>query len=106
MKFEEAQKIKEKIEVLENYQSRSTILNPKISNIDVFSIVSDEGDGVCQLSADCPRRHYPLVILWNSKRNLMKPMKNLLELAVVELEGAFSSETKEIILPFAFRFWR
>jgi hypothetical protein len=30
MKFEEAQKIKEKIEVLENYQSRSTILNPKI----------------------------------------------------------------------------
>ena len=42
MQFEEAQKIKEKIEVLENYQSRSTVLNPKISNIDVFSIVSDE----------------------------------------------------------------
>ena len=42
MKFEEAQKIKEKIEVLENYQSRSTILNPKISNLDVFSIISDE----------------------------------------------------------------
>jgi excinuclease UvrABC nuclease subunit len=42
MHFEEAQKIKEKIEVLENYQSRSTIVNPKITNIDVFSIVSDE----------------------------------------------------------------
>ena len=42
MQFEEAQKVKEKIEVLENYQSRSTVLNPKISNIDVFSIVSDE----------------------------------------------------------------
>jgi excinuclease ABC subunit C len=42
MHFEAAQKIKEKIEVLENYQSRSTILNPKISNIDVFSIISDE----------------------------------------------------------------
>jgi excinuclease ABC subunit C len=41
MHFEEAQKIKEKIEVLENYQSRSTIVNPKITNIDVFSIVSD-----------------------------------------------------------------
>ena len=42
MHFEEAQKIKEKIDVLENYQSRSTIINPKITNIDVFSIVSDE----------------------------------------------------------------
>ena len=42
MKFEAAQKVKDKINVLENYQSRSTILNPKISNIDVFSIVSDE----------------------------------------------------------------
>jgi excinuclease ABC subunit C len=36
MHFEEAQKIKEKIEILENYQSRSTIVNPKITNIDVF----------------------------------------------------------------------
>lgn len=46
MHFEEAQKIKEKIEVLENYQSRSTIINPKITNIDVFSIVSDEAAGL------------------------------------------------------------
>ena len=36
MQFEEAQKVKEKIDVLENYQSRSTIINPKITNIDVF----------------------------------------------------------------------
>ena len=42
MQFEEAQRIKEKIEVLENYQAKSTIVNPKISNVDVFSIVSDE----------------------------------------------------------------
>jgi excinuclease ABC subunit C len=42
MKFEEAQKIKDKIEVLENYQAKSTIINPKITNIDVFSIISDE----------------------------------------------------------------
>ena len=42
MLFEDAQKIKEKVEVLENYQAKSTIINPKISNVDVFSIVSDE----------------------------------------------------------------
>src|SRR5690606_12190160 len=45
MQFEEAQKIKEKIEILENYQAKSTIVNPKISNVDVFSIVSDESYG-------------------------------------------------------------
>ena len=39
MEFEKAQKIKEKIEVLENYQSRSMVANPKITNVDVFSIV-------------------------------------------------------------------
>ena len=42
MQFEDAQKIKEKLEVLENYQAKSTIVNPKISSVDVFSIVSDE----------------------------------------------------------------
>ena len=40
--FEEAQKIKEKIELLSNYQARSTVVNPSITNVDVFSIVSDE----------------------------------------------------------------
>ena len=34
--------MKEKIDVLESYQAKSTIVNPKISNVDVFSIVSDE----------------------------------------------------------------
>ena len=45
MHFEDAQKIKEKIEILENYQSKSTIVNPKISNVDVFTIMSDESFG-------------------------------------------------------------
>src|SRR6478752_5144859 len=44
MRFEEAHLIKEKIEVLEKYQARSTIINPKISNIDVFSIISNESE--------------------------------------------------------------
>ena len=40
--FEEAHKVKEKIQLLSNYQARSTVVNPSISNVDVFSIVSDE----------------------------------------------------------------
>ena len=43
LQYEEAHKIKEKIDVLINYQSKSTIVNPKINNVDVFTIVSDEG---------------------------------------------------------------
>ena len=42
LKFEEAQKIKEKIDLLANYQAKSTVVNPAINNVDVFSIVSDE----------------------------------------------------------------
>ena len=34
MQFEDAQRIKEKIEVLENYQAKSTIINPRISNVE------------------------------------------------------------------------
>ena len=45
MEFEEAQKIKEKLHLLSNYQSKSTIINPSINNVDVFSIISDETHG-------------------------------------------------------------
>ena len=40
--FEEAQKIKEKIDLLSNYQAKSTVVNPTITNVDIFSIISDE----------------------------------------------------------------
>ena len=45
MEFEEAQKIKEKLDLLANYQAKSTIINPSINNVDVFSIISDETHG-------------------------------------------------------------
>ena len=45
LQFEDAQKVKEKMEVLMNYQSKSTIVNSKINNVDVFSIISDEEYG-------------------------------------------------------------
>jgi excinuclease ABC subunit C len=45
LRFEEAERIRKKIESLERYQSKSTVVNPKISNVDVFSIFSDESYG-------------------------------------------------------------
>ncbi len=99
MQFEEAQKIKEKIEVLQNYQSHSTVLNPKISNIDVFSIISDEAVAYVnflQIAHGAIVRSYTLEL----KKKLDETDEALLELAVVELRERFHLTSKEIILPF------
>ncbi|NBW28616.1 MAG: excinuclease ABC subunit UvrC [Flavobacteriaceae bacterium] len=99
MQFEEAQKIKEKIDVLENYQSRSTIINPKITNIDVFSIVSDESAAFVnflQISHGSIIRSHTLEI----KKKLDESDEELLQLAIFELRDRFNLLSKEIIVPF------
>jgi excinuclease ABC subunit C len=99
LRFEEAQKIKEKIDILENYQSRSTIVNPKITNIDVFSIVSDESAAYVnflQISHGSIIRSHTLEI----KKKLDESDEELLELAIIELRERFQLLSKEIIVPF------
>ena len=99
MQFEEAQKIKEKVEVLENYQAKSTIVNPKISNVDVFSIMSDESYGYVnflQLSYGSIIRSHTLEI----KKKLDETDLQLLELAITEIRQRFNSNSKEIYVPF------
>lgn len=99
MHFEEAQKIKEKIQILENYQSRSTIINPKITNIDVFSIVSDESAAFVnflQISHGSIIRSHTMEI----KKKLDETDQELLALAIVELRERFQLLSKEIIVPF------
>ncbi len=99
MHFEEAQKIKEKIEVLENYQSRSTIINPKITNIDVFSIVSDESAAYVnflQISHGSIIRSHTMEI----KKKLEETDEELLELAIIELRERFQLLSREVLVPF------
>lgn len=99
MKFEEAQKIKTKIEALENYQSKSTIVNPKITNVDVFSIVSDESSGYVnflQVSHGAIIRSHTMEL----KKKLDEQDQELLELAITELRERFNLLSKEIIVPF------
>jgi excinuclease ABC subunit C len=99
MHFEEAQKIKEKIEILANYQSRSTIINPKISNIDVFSIISDEAAAFVnflQISHGSIIRSHTMEI----KKKLDETDKELLELAIIELRERFQLLSRELIVPF------
>ncbi|SHG71122.1 excinuclease ABC subunit UvrC [Winogradskyella jejuensis] len=99
MQFEDAQKVKEKLDILENYQSKSTVVNPKISNVDVFSIVSDESYAYVnflQLSYGSIIRSHTLEI----KKKLQEEDKDLLELAVTEIRQRFHSKSKEIYVPF------
>ncbi|HTO36504.1 MAG TPA: excinuclease ABC subunit UvrC, partial [Flavobacterium sp.] len=99
LEFEEAQQIKEKIEVLKNYQAKSTILNPKISNIDVFSIVSDETMAYVnflQISHGAIVRSHTLEL----KKKLNESDEELLELAVIELRERFKLSSKEVVSPF------
>lgn len=99
MKFEEAQRIKEKIEVLANYQVKSTIVNPKINNVDVFSIISDDAFAYInflQLSHGSIVRSHTMEI----KKKLDEEDTELLQLAVIEIRQRFNSESRELYLPF------
>ena len=99
MHFEDAQKIKEKIETLENYQAKSTIVNPKISNVDVYSVVSDESYAYVnflQLSYGSIVRSHTLEI----KKKLQESDQELLELSIIEIRQRFNSKSKEIFVPF------
>jgi len=98
--FEEAQKIKEKIDTLQNYQSKSTIVNPKINNVDVFSIVSDDSYGYVnylQISYGSIIRSHTLEV----KKKLEETDKEILELAIIEIRQRFQSLCKEIYVPFS-----
>ena len=99
MQFEDAHKIKEKLEVLENYQAKSTIVNPKISNVDVFSILSDETYAYVnflQLSYGSIIRSHTLEL----KKKLQESDVKLLEIAITEIRQRFNSNSKEIYVPF------
>ncbi|MEZ4801794.1 MAG: excinuclease ABC subunit UvrC [Gelidibacter sp.] len=99
MEFEKAQRIKEKIDILENYQAKSTVVNPKISNVDVFSIVSDESYGYVnflQLSYGSIIRSHTLEI----KKKLDETDEELLQLAITEIRQRFHSNSKEVYVPF------
>ncbi len=99
MRFEEAQKIKDKIEIIEGYQAKSTIVNPRITNVDVFSIVSDDSYGYInflQIAHGSIIRSHTLEI----KKKLEESDTELLELAIVEIRQRFDSQSNEVYVPF------
>ena len=99
MEFEEAQKIKEKINLLANYQAKSTVVTPSITDVDVFSIISDESYSYVNffkiINGAIIQSHTTEI-----KKKLDESDKELLELAIVEIRQRFNSQSKEIYVPF------
>ena len=99
LKYEKAQDIKEKLEILYNYQAKSTIVNSNISDIDVFALISDESYAYInflQISYGAVIRSFTLEV----KKKLEESDKEILSLAVIELKQRFHSNSKEVVLPF------
>lgn len=99
LKFEEAQLIKEKIKLLGNYQSKSTIVSPTINNVDVFSIVSDNSFGYVNFlkiaNGSIIQSHTTEI-----KKKLDESDKELLEFAIIAIRDKFHSQSKELYVPF------
>lgn len=98
MEFERAQKLKNKIALLEKFQSRSTVVSSSVGTVDVFAMASDDKCtyvNYLQVKEGLLIQAYTLEM----KRMLDETEKELLELAVTELRQRFNSEAKEIIVP-------
>ena len=99
LKFEEARLIKEKIEILERYKSKSTIVSPAINNVDVFSIIDEKKYAYVnflKVVNGAVIQAHTLEI----KKKLDESRENLLLLAITEIREKVSSNANEIILPF------
>ncbi|HLG01968.1 MAG TPA: excinuclease ABC subunit UvrC [Bacteroidia bacterium] len=99
MQFEKAQELKEKIDVLEHYQSKSTVVNPTITNVDVFSMQADEKSIYVNflkvIDGAIVQGH-----TIEMKKRLDEPETELLQLAIAEMRERFQSNANEAIVPF------
>lgn len=99
LEFERAQIVKEKIEVLENYKSKSTIVNPKINNVDVVSIVDEKElawvNWLRVVNGAIVQAHTVEV-----KKKLNETKEEVLALTLTDFRQRFGSNTTEIIVPF------
>jgi excinuclease ABC, C subunit len=99
LEFEKAQIIKEKLELLEDYQVRHTVVSTTIDDIDVFGIISDE---VAAYVNYFKIRNGSIIQSFTTevKKILDEPDEEILEEVMIEVRRKFNSESREIILPF------
>ncbi len=99
MKFEEAQKIKEKYELIESYRSKSEVVSSVLHNIDVFSIEMDDNTAYINylhITNGCINQAFT----FEYKKRLNETKEELLQLGIIEMRERYKSCSREIIVPF------
>ncbi|MCC2591027.1 excinuclease ABC subunit UvrC [Chryseobacterium sp. MFBS3-17] len=103
LEFESAQMVKEKLDMLEDYQAKHTVVNPNIDDVDVFGMTSDETAAYVnyfKIQNGNIIQSYTTEI----KKMLEESDEEILEEALIEIRNKFSSESREILLPFHLNF--
>ena len=99
LKFEEAQKIKDKYLLLENYKSKSVVSSMSLDEIDVFSL-DENGQSVYINYLHIRNGLIVRGYTFEYKRFFDEPKEEVLAFGIIEMRGRFRSEAKEIIVPF------
>ena len=100
LRFEDAQKVKEKIELVERYQAKSTVVHPNITNVDVFSVITDAEYGYVNylkiIDGAVLQAHTVEL-----KKKLDETPEELLEMTIPEIRSLFHSDSREIYISHA-----
>lgn len=99
MAFEKADLIRKKIEYLEHYQARSTIVNPRLSDIDVFSVLK-EGSVAYVNYLMVQNGSIVQTKTIRLETHLDEPVEEILPVAILHMRTKLESRAKEIIAPF------
>lgn len=99
LKFEEAQKLKEKYEAIDNYRSRSTVVPPMLHNIDVFSITENDPSAYINY-LHIGNGAVVQAYTFEYKKRLDESKEDLLVMGIIEMRKRFESRAREIIVPF------
>ncbi len=99
MEFEEAQKLKIKYDLIENYRAKSEVVSTTLHNIDVFAIGTDEGSAYINY-LHIVNGSINQAFTFEYKIRMNETKEELLQLGIVEMRSRYQSESKEIIVPF------
>ncbi|MDO4163163.1 MAG: excinuclease ABC subunit UvrC [Bacteroides sp.] len=101
MKFEEAQLVKEKYMLIENYRSTSEVVSNVLHNIDVFSIEEDSNENSAFINyLHITNGAINQAFTFEYKKQLNETKEELLSLGIIEMRGRYKSQSREIIVPF------
>lgn len=99
LEFEKAHVLKQKIDHLERFKIKSTVVNPLISDVEVYTIETDENHGFVNFmkvaNGAVVQGH-----TFEMKKGMDESPKELLELGIAEIKALFNTKSKEILVPF------